>query len=153
MRRLLLIMLAAVLLVPPIPIMKASYTQDVAIIDMECVSGFITYDRDERFRAKIFNSGNSEMRVDVEWYLDGIFIKRESGVNLSANEYSWTPPVVIHWPDDFRRHTVTAKVIISDSDPENNQRNETYRASFITSITSIPLLELVLGLFTPVKYF
>jgi len=44
-------------------------------------------------------------------------------------------------------------VIISDSDPENNQRNETYRASFITSITSIPLLELVLGLFTPVKYF
>ena len=153
MRRLLLIMLVAFLLAPSIPIIKASYTQDVAIIDMECVSGFITYDRDERFRAKIFNSGNSEMRVDVEWYLDGIFIKRESGVNLSANSYSWTPPVVIHWPDDFRRHTVTAKVIISDSDPENNQRNETYRASFITSVTSTPLLKLILEFIASVKYF
>jgi len=132
------VVVASLLTIPSIPSMKASHTLNVAVVDIECVSGFITYDKDEQFRAKIFNSGNSVIHVAVEWRLDGRFVTRKNE-NLSPLSYSWTPPVIIHWPDDFRLHTITAKVIISDSDQGDNKRDETYRASFITSIMQHPI--------------
>jgi len=124
------------LVAPLIHTTKAALEGDIAVADISCISRPITYDNDEKFKAQISNDGDSGIYVDVKWYLDGVFIKQQSNIYVPANDNSWTPYVTIHWPDDFYYHKVSAKVIISDSNPNNNERNEWFRASLITPITT-----------------
>ena len=107
-------------------------TGDIAVADISCASRPITYDHDEQFQAWLSNNGSSSVTVEVKWYLDDIYVNHTS-VKIPAGGSSWTPKITIHWPDDFRYHKVTAKVIISDRDPSNNERNEWFRASLVTT--------------------
>ncbi|MDD5778619.1 MAG: hypothetical protein PHU95_04150 [Candidatus Thermoplasmatota archaeon] len=105
---------------------KAATTSPVSVLDISCESKPITYDHDEEFKAWISNSATSDKTVEVDWYLDGGFVKTQT-VTVPAQDNDWTPPVTIHWPDDFQYHDVTAKI-----DEYNAERTESFRASLIT---------------------
>ena len=136
MKKILLILaIVGMFVMPMMPATKATghYNGDIAVVDISCASRPITYDNDEKFQAQLSNNGNSGIYVDVEWYLAGTFVKRQTNVYVPAGGNAWTPKVTIHWPDDFLYHKVTVKVIIYDSNAGNNQRNEWFRASLITT--------------------
>jgi len=120
--------------VPMVPATKATgvYTGDIAVVDISCVSRPIKYDNDEEFQAWLSNDGGSSINVEVKWYLDGSYVTH-CYVTVPAGSNKWSPKVIIHWPDDFLYHKVTAKVIISDYNSDNNQKNEWFRASLITT--------------------
>jgi len=92
---------------------NAAMLTDVSVDDIRCTSGSVNYDTTETFRAHVINGGNTAVTdVKIGFYLDGTFRNTTEPFNVSPESSTWSPEVTIYWPSDYRRHRLSAKLLV-----------------------------------------